>query len=203
MFNIYFIIALVIAVTVHEFSHAWMATMLGDPTPKMHGRVSLNPLKHLDPLGTLMLFIAHIGWGRPVPYDPRNLKNPRRDSALIALAGPLSNLIVVLLLIFPFRALVTITHEYSFSIRLLESVISLNLVLMIFNLLPVPPLDGSKIIFSVLPPTFYPMLYRYKNYGYGLLVVLLLSPQIFGFSILGKIISPVVKTFWDIVLLGV
>jgi Zn-dependent protease len=201
MINIYFIIALVVAVTVHEFSHAWMATFLGDPTARMQGRLSLNPLKHLDPVGTIMLFIAGIGWGRPVPYDPRHLKKPLRDSALIALAGPLSNLLVVFVLAVPFRMLASFADPNSFSIILLQTVITLNLVLMIFNLIPIPPLDGSKVIFSILPRRFYPLLYQYKNYGYGVLILVLLSPRLFGFSILGRIISPVVETVWRVILI--
>lgn len=200
MFNIYFIIALVVAVTVHEFAHAWMATFLGDPTARMQGRLSLNPLKHLDPVGTIMLFMAGIGWGKPVPYDPRHLKKPLRDGALIALAGPLSNLLVVFVLAVPFRMLISFADPYSFSITLLETVITLNLVLMIFNLMPIPPLDGSKVVFSILPPRFHPILYRYRNYGYGVLILVLLSPHLFGISVLGRVISPVVETVWQVIL---
>ena len=90
---IYYILALVIVVTIHECSHAWVAYKLGDPTAKMAGRISLNPFRHLDVLGTLMIFIAHFGWGKPVPFNYFNLKHPRRDSALIAMAGPISNLL--------------------------------------------------------------------------------------------------------------
>jgi Zn-dependent protease len=202
MLDVNFIVALVVAVTVHEFSHAWMATMLGDPTARMQGRLSLNPLKHLDPVGTIMLFIARIGWGRPVPFNPHYLKNPKRDSALIALAGPLSNLIIVAIIAVPYRMLTQVTALDSASLKLFGTIISLNIVLMAFNLIPVPPLDGSKVLLSLLPSRLYPQIFRYRNYGYGLLVLLLLSPQLFGFSILGRIIMPIHTFFWEIILTG-
>src|SRR3989344_291453 len=90
---IFYIISLVIAITIHEFAHAFVADHLGDPTPRLQGRVTLNPLAHLDPMGTLLLFIVHFGWGKPVQFDPFNLRNPRRDAALISLAGPATNLV--------------------------------------------------------------------------------------------------------------
>jgi Zn-dependent protease len=199
MFSPEFIIALVIAITIHEFSHAWMATMLGDPTARMQGRVSLNPLKHLDPIGTLLLFLVGIGWGKPVPFNPRYLKHPRRDSALIALAGPLSNLVVILILSIPFKMLVDIAGPGSFAVGLILATIQLNMILMLFNLLPIPPLDGSKIVFSMLPPKFYPFLARNRNIGYGILIALLLSPQLLGIDLLGSVLWPVYDFVWELI----
>ncbi|MBU3935605.1 site-2 protease family protein, partial [Patescibacteria group bacterium] len=98
MTNPFLILGLIIAITIHEFSHAFTADQLGDPTPRSLGRLSLNPLVHLDPLGTLMLFIAHFGWGKPIPIDPYNFKNPKRDELLVALSGPASNLILAFFL---------------------------------------------------------------------------------------------------------
>ena len=200
MFDIYFILALIIAVTIHEFSHAWVATILGDPTPRGQGRLTLNPLRHLDPVGTILLFIAGIGWGRPVIFDPRYLKHPVRDSALIALAGPLSNLVVVFILAIPFRLLSQTAAPDAFSIQLMLAVINLNLILMLFNLLPVPPLDGSKVVFSLLPRKLYPLLFRYRNYGYGVLLILLLSPSLFGVNIIGSLFGPVMLWMWNVIL---
>ncbi|MDF2378965.1 MAG: site-2 protease family protein [Candidatus Gracilibacteria bacterium] len=200
------LIALVLSVTVHEFSHAWMSTFLGDPTAKYQGRLSLNPLNHLDPIGTFMILYAHFGWGKPVPFNMSNLKNPRLDSALIALAGPLSNLMIAFLFAFPYRYLEGIDLNQSpfiliQLIRLMKTIIDINLILMVFNLLPIPPLDGSKIFALILPGDYIMRLHKYRNYGYGVLIILVFSHYITGYSILWEgIISPVVEFFWDIVL---
>lgn len=208
MLDIYFIIALVVAVTVHEFSHAWMATYLGDPTAKYMGRLSLNPLAHLDPLGTIMLFLAGFGWGKPVPFSMQYLRNPRVGSALIALAGPLSNLVVALIFAIPYRyiffnasAVISSTAVMAFLFQLIKTMINLNLVLMIFNLLPIPPLDGSKIFSLLLPGDYITRLYKYRNYGYVALLLVVFSDYIFGVNILGDyILYPAVRFFWDIIL---
>jgi len=138
--------SLVIAITIHEFAHAFIADRLGDPTARLDDRVSLNPLRHLDPIGSLMLLFTGFGWGKPVPFDPYNLKNPRRDSAIIALAGPMSNLILAVVLAIIFRIVWNITLAPFFF-----SLISLNVSLAIFNLVPIHPLDGGKIIVGFLP----------------------------------------------------
>ncbi len=202
MFDVPFIIALIIGVTAHEFSHAWAATMLGDPTPRVQGRLSLNPLRHLDPVGTLMLFVAHIGWGKPVPYNPGFLRHPVRDSALIALAGPMMNIAIALILVFPVRILYTISGTGSFSWELLATAVTLNIVLAIFNLLPFPPLDGSKILFSLLPARYRAMLPGIRNYGYIFLIVFLLMPHLIGVNILGFILNPLLFYFWEVALIG-
>jgi Zn-dependent protease len=202
MFDVPFIIALVVSVTAHEFSHAWAATILGDPTPRMQGRLSLNPLRHLDPVGTLMLFVAHIGWGKPVPYNPGFLRHPVRDSALIALAGPLMNIVIALMLVFPIRVVYTISGTGSFSWQLLLTAITLNIVLAIFNLLPFPPLDGSKILFSLLPAHYRARFSNIHNYGYIFLIVLLLMPYLIKVDILGLILNPLLSRFWELALLG-
>ena len=137
-------VALVVAVTIHEFAHAFIADRLGDPTPKINGRVTLNPLAHLDPVGTLAILIANIGWGKPVPYDPYNLANPKRDSLLISLAGPASNFILASLLALLLRFSPVPT-------MIVLPMIMINIGLGVFNLLPIPPLDGSKILSGLLP----------------------------------------------------
>lgn len=154
-----FVIAVVVGITIHEFAHAWMANRLGDPTARLEGRLTLNPVKHLDPIGTLvmvvLIFTAGLGfgWGRPVPVNPYNLKHKRGDM-LVSLAGPFSNFILALFVALTL-ALVPATVISGWSsdfVNLIRIIISVNVALGIFNLLPIPPLDGSKVLFSFLPP---------------------------------------------------
>ncbi len=166
--NAPFLIAILIALTFHECAHAFVADRLGDPTPRQEGRLTLNPVAHLDALGTLMFFIIHFGWGKPVPVNPRYFKKPKRDSALVSIAGPLSNFILAfiaaLLLVkfFP-QVLQVDSAEQLFSTpgvgerlqafvaQVLADSLSINLGLMAFNLLPIAPLDGSKIVEAFIP----------------------------------------------------
>ena len=137
-----FLIAILVAITIHEYAHAWAANFYGDPTAKMMGRLSWNPLAHLDLMGTIFLLLAGFGWGKPVIVNPRNFKNPKLDNLTISLAGPMSNLLLatILGLIYRFVNLPAYFQVFFFLI------IFFNLVLMIFNLIPIPPLDGSKIL---------------------------------------------------------
>jgi len=137
-----FIIALLVAITIHEFAHAWVANLYGDPTAKLMGRLSLNPFVHLDLMGTIFLLLAGFGWGKPVMVNPRNFKNPRIDNLTVSLAGPISNLLLAIFvgLIYRFINLPNSLEQIIFLL------IFFNLVLMIFNLIPIPPLDGSKIL---------------------------------------------------------
>ena len=143
-----FLPTIIIALTVHEFSHAWVAYKLGDPTAKAHGRLTFNPLAHLDPLGTLMLILFRFGWGKPVPINEYNFKNPVVGMALSSLAGPMSNLLMALLGTFLFNTFAGINQYLNI---ILIYFVLINIVLMIFNLLPVPPLDGHKIVRAILP----------------------------------------------------
>ena len=180
-------LALIIALTVHEFAHAWVADKLGDPTASLAGRVSLNPLKHLDPMGTLMLFLFKFGWGKPVPFDPFNLQHPKRDSALIALAGPASNLIMasILALVLPL-----ITSNLLIEVIIYTIIINVNLA--IFNIIPIPPLDGSKILYDLLPSDWADEYNSFiKDYG-SILLILLIIP-LGGSSLAIKLISPLIS----------
>lgn len=185
--------ALVVAVTVHEFSHAWAADYLGDPTARLEGRLTLNPLAHLDPLGTLALLIAHIGWGKPVPVDPYNLSNPKRDNMLISLAGPASNLILALVLSFLGRLL------FPQLVLLFAPFIILNVGLAVFNLIPIPPLDGSKILFGLLPGN---LASEYENITgqMGILLLLLFLVPFGGQSLAGMIILPIINSILSFLL---
>lgn len=180
---------LLLSLTVHEFAHAWVANKLGDPTPRIQGRVTLNPLAHLDPLGTLALFLVRFGWGKPVQFDPSNLANPVRDSALIALAGPSTNVAIALLLsLFLKLGLVPDSLLYL----ALSQVIIINVVLAIFNLVPVHPLDGSKVLLAVLPRH---IAYDYEVFmnQYGMYIVIaLIFPWYNGLSPVIALISPII-----------
>lgn len=181
--------ALVIAITIHEFAHAFAADRLGDPTPRIQGRLTLNPLAHLDPLGTLMLLIASFGWGKPVQFDPFNLENPKRDAAIISLAGPGANLILATLLSLIVRF--SLLDGSNFIYALIQPVILLNVILAVFNLLPIHPLDGFKIVGGLLPHKRYLEWQELAPYGIFILLLLLFP---FGSSgpLIGNIIMPVI-----------
>lgn len=178
---------LVLAISVHEYAHARVADRLGDPTPRSQGRLTLDPRAHLDPLGTLALLFLGFGWGRPVMFDPYNLRSPRRDSAMIALAGPISNLLFALLLslllrLFPLDTLATLFYI----------LITMNITLAIFNLVPVFPLDGEKILGGLLPHSLY-LEYSGIMRQYGTLILILMLLPIFGnVSPISALISPVI-----------
>jgi len=146
---IYWLLAFGISLSVHEAAHAWMAERLGDPTAKLRGRLTLNPLAHIDPFGTLMLLFFRFGWGKPVPIDPYKLKDPRRDAGLISLSGPAANLLLATLLSILIR--LPLITNYQLLITLFIPIITLNVFWAIFNLLPIHPLDGGKVLVGFLP----------------------------------------------------
>ncbi|MCX8009209.1 MAG: site-2 protease family protein [Patescibacteria group bacterium] len=187
--------SLIIAVTIHEFAHAFAADRLGDPTPRLQGRLTLNPLAHLDPLGTLMLLFFRFGWGKPVEFDPFNLKNPRRDAAIISLAGPLSNIIVAIVSSFILRIiLISTTPSLVFEIlaNFLVTIISMNIILCVFNLIPIHPLDGFKIVGGFLPHESARQWYELERYGFIFLILLLL-PIAGGSSPMSQLIGPPIQ----------
>jgi Zn-dependent protease len=194
---IFWIVALVIALSIHEYAHARAADELGDPTPRLNGRLTLNPLAHLDPIGTLMLLLFRFGWGKPVPIDPYNLRNPRRDQALISLAGPASNFITAIAFALAYHLLSnfvpTISSPLLFSFAI--TVVIMNLGLGIFNLLPFGPLDGAKIFLGFLPADKAED-WEQAMSQYSLSVFLLmLLPIINGSSILSLTLGTLVNFF--------
>ena len=168
--------SIILAITIHEAAHAFMAVKLGDDTPKAQGRLTLNPLSHLDPWGTLLIVFTGIGWGKPVMFNPFNLKNLRRDTALVALAGPVSNFIMAFAVSMLLR--VSLISDIKFVYLLLQNFAFLNIVLGVFNLIPIEPLDGYKVVSGILPPYLALQWEETKKYGLTVLVLLLLTGSI-------------------------
>lgn len=172
-------LAALVCIIFHEMSHGFVAYKLGDPTAKRAGRLSLNPLKHIDLIGLVCMVVFHFGWAKPVPVDARNFKHIRRDFALTALAGPLSNLLLAVVSITIYSGLYGMYAYFSWNswtiyvIYFFLCVGMLSVSLAVFNLLPVPPLDGAKVLFSFLPQKWYYWLLRYERYGFLLLAALL------------------------------
>lgn len=201
------LIAIVIGVTVHEFSHAWMANRLGDPTGKHLGRLTLNPLRHFDLFGTLALIAFGIGWGKPVPFDPHNLRHPKRDAALISLAGPFANFLSAVLVAIPLKYLAGSSFAGSPFYQLLGAIFWISILLFSLNILPLPPLDGSKIVGIFIPSRFH---YQYEMYlrdgvKYFIMFILLdmlILDEVLGQSVLGTIVFGIANWVSAIVSLG-
>ncbi len=179
----YLILSLIIAFTVHEFSHAYVAYRFGDPTAKNEGRLTLNPMSHLDVFGTIMIFIAGFGWAKPVPVNYFYLRNKKYAGVLVSFAGPLSNLLVAFLsmmiwgLLYKIGVLTRIEESTYLAISLFfETLISLNIVLFIFNLLPFPPLDGYRIIEDLAPQHIRSKLIQWEQYGIFIFLILVITP---------------------------
>ena len=199
MMFFFWIIALVIALSIHEYAHARAADELGDPTPRMAGRLTLNPLAHLDPIGTIALFLFHFGWGKPVPIDPYNLRNPRRDQAIIALSGPVSNFITAAVFAFVFRLSGSLASPYLSS--LVVSIVIMNLGLGLFNLLPLGPLDGSKVLLGLLPQEKAAEWEEvFSRYGIIFLLIFFLPFPGGGSSLLNLTLIPLLNFFLRLLL---
>ncbi|HHV45016.1 MAG TPA: site-2 protease family protein [Firmicutes bacterium] len=192
------VLAVLFAISVHEYAHGFVSYKLGDPTPRLEGRLSLNPLVHLDPIGTLMLVIFRFGWAKPVLVNPRYYENPRLGTVYVSLAGPAANVLTAYLfalarwLLFYFLGSFGLLPRVDFFVlALLHFFFSINIVINLglaaFNLLPVPPLDGSKILAGVLPYRYRRVLYSLEQYGPVILVLLLVT------GIAGRIALPLAR----------
>jgi Zn-dependent protease len=194
---------LLISLTIHEFSHGYAAYKLGDDTAKRAGRLTLNPISHIDPLGLIMLFIARIGWAKPVPINPYNFQNYKRDTAITAAAGPAANfsLAIILALVFNFIKKVNPDIMYNASgfsqimLSMLLYAVLINLALGLFNLIPVPPMDGSKILGGFLSDDAYAKFTAQEKKGAQILMIVLVSSYIFKLNIIGAIIMPPLNFF--------
>ena len=182
------------AITFHEFCHGYMAYVLGDPTAKRMGRLSLNPLHHLDPVGALMLLVFRFGWAKPVPVDPRYFKNPRRDMVLVSAAGVTGNFLTAIF----FGMLARFFPGTFLAIPALRQFIFLmiviNIGLAVFNLIPIPPLDGSKLLYPLLPPFLLEKYFWLERYGFFVLMILL------ALGVVQAIMGPVVMFFLRLIL---
>jgi Zn-dependent protease len=202
------IITLLIAFTVHEFSHAWVADKFGDDTPRANGRLTLNPAVHLDLVGTLMLLFAGFGWAKPVPVNPFALR--RRSSAammLVSVAGPLSNLMLALLAALPFRlGLIPVVSDWPgflpTPVQFLFDFMGINVLLMLFNLIPLAPLDGEKVLEFFLPPAGVQFLDQIRPYGPMILLGIIFVLPMLGINLFGLILGPLMRTIASI-LIGV
>lgn len=197
---IIYLIALLVAIAIHEFSHALAADYLGDPTPRLQGRLKLNPLVHIDNMGMLFLLLFGFGWGKPVEFDPYNLKHPRRDAAVISIAGPLSNLILASLLSVLLRLFIYFDLDYLTTIGMFIfiPVIRLSIILGVFNILPIHPLDGFKIVGGILSEKNAREWYGLQRYGIFFLLLMILP--IGGASMLTRILIPIVSFITNLLL---
>ncbi|MDQ7028644.1 MAG: site-2 protease family protein [Ardenticatenia bacterium] len=197
-------VAFVLAITVHEFAHAFVADRLGDPTPRRERRVTLNPLAHLDPLGTILIFVAGFGWGRPVNVNPRYLPWGFRGMALVAAAGPLSNLALAWLFALPLRA-GDVAFQFPDRSVFLPSVgelyitiVFINILLAVFNLIPLAPLDGAKVVQGLLPYPYDVQFARLQQYGPLLLLALIfIVPFFLRVDVLGMLIRPPIRLLFQ------
>ena len=187
---------LVFSLCCHEFSHGYIAYKLGDQTAARSGRLTLNPLHHLDPVGSLMILLVGFGWAKPVPVNPVNFKNPRFDMIKVAFAGPASNLILALFggILFRITNVIYISNN-SIIIQVLYYFMVINIALAVFNMLPIAPLDGSQIFGSIISKYNPKLAWQLQNYGPKVLLAIIMIGIITGFSILGILMKPLIKLF--------
>ena len=189
-FALMWIGAIILALTFHEFCHGFAAYRLGDRTAKHDGRLSFNPLKHIDPIGLILIIAAGFGWAKPVMVNPYNLRNPKQDMAIISLSGPLSNFVFGFIALFIFQSILTFTSVPNtfiiYAAAFLNLLFQINVGLGLFNMLPIPPLDGSKFFGFLLPDHLY---FRFTNFRYGfmLLVILIFT------DVIPVILSPLIR----------
>jgi len=187
---------LLLALTLHEYAHGYIAYRLGDPTAHNAGRLTLNPLSHLDPIGTIAFFFIKFGWAKPVPVNPYYFKNPRKDMLWVALAGPVTNLLLAFASAILLKLLITVATTIPYSTmlesilvplyRMLVASVWINLVLCIFNFLPIPPLDGGRIVTGLLPENLARTYASFERYGFIVILILAFT------GVLGSVISPII-----------
>ena len=186
-------LALVISITFHEFFHVLTARLLGDETGERMGRLTMNPLVHLDLWGTLAIIFIGFGWGNPAPFNPYNLKNQKYGPALVAFGGPFSNFLLIVFFGIILKILYPILGQENYLTIFLQALVGFNGVLMVFNLIPLPPLDGSHILKAILPERFQYINNYLDQYGAKILFGLILISFIFNISIFGFIITPIIR----------
>lgn len=186
---------LLTALVFHEVAHGWVANLLGDPTAKAQGRLNLNPLKHLDPIGTIAFFFVQFGWAKPVPVNARYFRNPRQGMMFTAMAGPGANFVLAALFALFFHLLPMLGFDGRSVLYVVAYYgVFVNLILAAFNLLPIPPLDGSNIVAYFLPPQAAHKYMSMGKYGFILLIGIIVLGRFTGFSLVGEIIFPFVRT---------
>jgi len=187
--------AVLLVLAIHEYAHAAVAVRLGDLRPKLDGRLTLNPFVHLDLIGTLMLLFFGFGWAKPVMVDPTQFKNPRRDMMWVALAGPVANILLALVMArsYPYLAAL-LPMPWLWAVRnFFQVTISLNIWLAVFNMLPLPPLDGSKVLAGIVPRRWAYKLYRLETYGTVILLFLVVS------GLVGRVLMPAFRIVYGLV----
>ena len=182
-----FVLAIVVSISIHEFAHALAGSLMGDTTARDAGRLTLNPLSHLDPFGSIMLLLAGFGWGKPTPYNPYNLRYPKWGPALVALAGPAINLCGAAVSVTALAIASRFLDPSNLLIVFLLFLFNVNLMLMVFNLIHIPPLDGSQLLFTLLPARFNTLKITLMQNGPMILLGLILLDRFGGFNIFGSI----------------
>ena len=186
--------AVLLALSLHESAHGYIANKMGDPTAKNLGRITINPAKHLDPIGTISMLLFGIGWAKPVPVNMYRFKNPKRGMAITALAGPVSNVLITFVFLLLYGVLFAPLHGSDvggYFLEMIELTAYMSLGLAVFNLIPLPPLDGSKVLFALMSDESYYKLMRYERYGGLVLMVLMMT------GVLGKPVSTVVSAIYS------
>jgi Zn-dependent protease len=195
---IFQLLSFLVAIVFHELAHGYVAYKLGDPTAKNQGRLTLNPVSHIDPLGLLLILFGPFGWAKPVPVNPYRFKNPRLGMVLVAAAGPIANLFIAIVAVLLFKLFLPYFYNVDgtpiarFFNYLLQFMIQMNVMLFIFNLIPIPPLDGSKIVFGFVPGRYAKQLYMIERYGPFFLLLVLITP-------LNRFLAPVLTGGIDMI----
>jgi len=191
--------SILLGLTLHECAHGWVADRLGDPTARMNGRLTLNPFAHLDLLGTIMLFVVHFGWAKPVPVNPMMFKNPKKDMLLVAIAGPITNFFLAALFGLVLRFMGSPENSTTLTIiTMLQYGVIINISLMLFNMLPIPPLDGSRVLRAAVPDRYDTQFRAYERFGGLALLGIIIMGQVTGISLIGAVLGPTTRFFFKL-----